>query len=432
MSSQKACRDFDALLSAYVDHEATADEMAIVETHTQSCAACASRLNQYATLVPRLEANIRAVLFEAEVAGARVEHTRFRDVTERLNHGASPVRLLSRAATLVFIVAMAFVAAAILARTAPAVQSLAVTTGAQPSPPATPATLNLPTSSSPSAPVLVASVNGLVDPAVAAYLHRAVSAADESHASALVIVLDASGGLDVPMQQVAEDLAGSSAPTLAFIAPGQANTADTLLAQSSGLVAATTTPDVEAFLRSVDGQTVQTAAGPVTLATASAPITTFEMEPLEAIAHRLLDPTTAYLLFVARSVRRARRAGPPGVVGAGRDRRRVSHAGIHRLRRAAHELAWRGGDRRCGWAHGGRAQGGNARSAGTGWSRVPDRRLPVALRRARFCTADTHRGLHRPGRAGWDGRQRAHRWLVAGAHRPTNPRRCPRCSARNS
>ena len=61
MSSQKACRDFDALLSAYIDHEATADEMAIVETHTKSCAACASRLNQYATLVPRLDANIRAV-----------------------------------------------------------------------------------------------------------------------------------------------------------------------------------------------------------------------------------------------------------------------------------------------------------------------------------------------------------------------------------
>ena len=67
MSSQKACPDFDALLSAYVDHEATADEMATVETHTRSCAACASRLNQYATLVPRLDATIRAVLSEAAV-----------------------------------------------------------------------------------------------------------------------------------------------------------------------------------------------------------------------------------------------------------------------------------------------------------------------------------------------------------------------------
>ena len=68
MSTQKACRDFDVLLSAYVDHEATADEMAIVETHTRSCAACASRLDQYATLVPQLDAKIRAVLSEAEVS----------------------------------------------------------------------------------------------------------------------------------------------------------------------------------------------------------------------------------------------------------------------------------------------------------------------------------------------------------------------------
>ncbi len=298
MSSQKACRDLDALLSAYVDHEATAEEMAIVERHTRSCAACASRLNQYATLIPRLDADVRAVLFKAEVASGRVGQTRFRDLTERMTLRGSPVRLLSRTATFVFILAMAFVAAVILARTTPAGQSPAATTGAQPSAPATPATPNLPSSSSPSAPVLVASVNGLVDPAVAAYLQRAVSVADESHASALVIVLDASGGLDGPMQQVAEALAGSSTPTLAFIAPGRANTADTRLAQSTRLVAATTTPDVETFLHAADGQTVQTPAGPLTLATASAPITTFEMEPLDAIAHHLLDPTTAYLLFV--------------------------------------------------------------------------------------------------------------------------------------
>jgi membrane-bound ClpP family serine protease len=297
MSSQKACRDLDALLSAYVDHEATADEMAMVETHTRSCAACAARLKQYATLVPRLEATIRTVLPQAEVAGARVEHARFRDRTERLNRGASPVRLLSRAATVVFILAIALGAAVVLARSAPVVESLAVTTGARPSP-VTPTAPRPPSSSSPSAPALVTSVNGLVDPAVAAYLQRAVSAADQSHASALVVVLDASGGLDGPMQQVAQTLVGSSTPILAFIPPGQASTADTRLAQSAGLVAATTTPDVEAFLRAADGQTVQTPAGPALLATASAPRTTFEMDPTEAIGHRLLDPTTAYLLFV--------------------------------------------------------------------------------------------------------------------------------------
>jgi len=298
MSSQKTCRELEPLLSAYVDHEATAEEMAIVERHTQSCAACASRLNHYATLAPRLEANIRAALFEAELAGGRVKHTRFRDLTESMTLATSPVRWLSRAATLVFILAMAFVAAVMLVRTGPGEQSPGVDTGAQPSPQATGSTSNPTSSSNQNAPVLVASVNGLVDPAVAAYLHRAVSAADGSHASALVILLDASGGLDGPMQQVAEDLASSSTPTLAFIPPEQASKADTQLAQSSDLVAATATPDVQAFLRSVDGQSVQTPAGPVTLATASAPITQFEMDPLEAIGHRLLDPTTAYLLFV--------------------------------------------------------------------------------------------------------------------------------------
>jgi len=45
MSTQKACRDFDVLLSACVDHEATADEVAIVETQAKSFAACASRLD---------------------------------------------------------------------------------------------------------------------------------------------------------------------------------------------------------------------------------------------------------------------------------------------------------------------------------------------------------------------------------------------------
>ena len=56
-------------------------------------------------------------------------------MTERLNPRASPAQSLSRAATLVFIVATAFVAAAILARTAPAVQSLSVTRARSPARP---------------------------------------------------------------------------------------------------------------------------------------------------------------------------------------------------------------------------------------------------------------------------------------------------------
>jgi membrane-bound serine protease (ClpP class) len=58
------------------------------------------------------------------------------------------------------------------------------------------------------------------------------------------------------------------------------------------------TPNLDAFLRAVDGTEARTPAGPVTLATAGARIETFDMEPVEALAHRLMDPTTAYLLFV--------------------------------------------------------------------------------------------------------------------------------------
>ena len=57
-------------------------------------------------------------------------------------------------------------------------------------------------------------------------------------------------------------------------------------------------PNLDAFLRAVDGHEARTAAGPVTLATSGARIQTLEMEPLEALEHRLMDPTTAYLLFV--------------------------------------------------------------------------------------------------------------------------------------
>jgi membrane-bound serine protease (ClpP class) len=295
MTSQKACRDLDAMLSAYVDHEATAEEMATVKRHTLACRACAARLEHYQLQAPRLEADVRALLSRTELAGRRVTRPGFRDLSESLTPGGSPMGWLSRAATFALVLGIAFVAAVVLARTTPAVQSPGASTGAQPAAPTPGSTPNPP---KPSARVLVVSVDGLVDPAVAAYLHRAVSAAEESQAGALVIVLDASGGLDGPMQQVTRDLTDSAVPTLAYIPRGQADSSNTLLAQSSDLTATATTPNLDAFLRAADGHEVQTPAGPLTLATAGAKTTMIEMEPLEAIAHRMLDPTIAYLLFV--------------------------------------------------------------------------------------------------------------------------------------
>jgi membrane-bound serine protease (ClpP class) len=295
MTSRPTCGDLDAVLSAYADHEATAHEMALVEKHALVCRACASRLERYQTLAPRLEADIRTLLSKAEVAGGRVKRPHLRELSGWQALEAPPAAWLGRAATFGLVLALAAVATIALVRTAPAAQPPGPSTGARP---AALASASTPTPPKPSAPVLVASVDGLVDPAVAAYLHRAVAAAEASHAGALVVVLDASGGLDGPTQQVADDLAASDVPTLAFIAPGRSAPAITRLARSSDLASAAATPNLEAFLGAMDGQTVRTPAGRLTLATAGARTTTFEMDPLEALAHRMLDPTTAYLLFV--------------------------------------------------------------------------------------------------------------------------------------
>ncbi|MDQ6674975.1 MAG: hypothetical protein M3069_30275, partial [Chloroflexota bacterium] len=193
------------------------------------------------------------------------------------------------------------VAAVVLIRSAPTGRTPGLETAAQPSAPNSGSSsgTTVPARVPPvSAPVVVASIGGLVDPVVAAYVRRAVSAAEEGHAGALVVVLDASGGLDGPMQQVAQELAKSSVPTLAFVVPGQTNVVDTTLARSSDVVADATTLNVDAFLLAADGHEARTPAGPIVLATAGARTERLQMEPLEALAHRLMDPTTAYLLFV--------------------------------------------------------------------------------------------------------------------------------------
>ena len=145
----------------------------------------------------------------------------------------------------------------------------------------------------------------------------------------------------------------------------------------------------------------------MTLATASAPITAFEMEPLEAIAHRLLDPTTAYLLFVlglfAVLVELAHPGSlVPGAIG-------VACLTLASIAFAALPTNW------LGVAVIVAAVGLMAveLKAATHGALVLAGAVCLIVgslllvRRAWFCTADTHRGHHRPGRAGWRGRQRA-------------------------
>ena len=55
--------------------------------------------------------------------------------------------------------------------------------------------------------------------------------------------------------------------------------------------------DLADLLRQVDGLTVETTAGPLTLQTAGAPVRRVEMSAVEAFLHAISDPTIAYILL---------------------------------------------------------------------------------------------------------------------------------------
>src|SRR5205085_10638987 len=118
----------------------------------------------------------------------------------------------------------------------------------------------------PTQPVVSITLDGLVDPAVASYVHRAADVAT-NESGLLVVDLDASGGLDASVREVSDTLQSSSAPNVAYLA--RTNTTTALIAQ----------------------------AAHGTIASVPAQAQKLEMEPLEALWHRLLDPSVAYVLF---------------------------------------------------------------------------------------------------------------------------------------
>src|SRR5207244_3961903 len=73
--------------------------------------------------------------------------------------------------------------------------------------------------------VLVAHLDGVVNPLAAQYVHRAVSAANEQRAALLVLTIDTPGGLDSSMRQMVQDLLNSSVPSVAYVAPSGARAA---------------------------------------------------------------------------------------------------------------------------------------------------------------------------------------------------------------
>jgi len=278
MSIHQRCTDLEAALSAYVDHEASPEDSAAVEAHVQSCAVCAARLQQYGRLAAQLDGQLRTLLTSAPRVAPRPPLPSAVYWPPR----RSPRRLA----------AGALVALAVVAAVAVCVVLVRLVSSGLPLSSPTPPVAGAPGSGR----VLVARLDGVLDPAEATYVQRVLEQATTEHGQAVVLDLEVAGGLDAAVGRIQQALAASPVPVVSY---GPADAAVTLrLADASTLRAAAPGTSLAEQVRGLDGQTVQTMAGPVTLRTAGAPIESVEMEPSELLAHRLLDPTTAYLLFV--------------------------------------------------------------------------------------------------------------------------------------
>jgi len=88
-------------------------------------------------------------------------------------------------------------------------------------------------------PIVVAHLDGAVDPVSAGYLHRVVGAAEQEHARLLVVTIDTPGGLDSSMREIVQDLLGAHLPSVVFVSPSgaRAASAGVFIAQAANLVA---------------------------------------------------------------------------------------------------------------------------------------------------------------------------------------------------
>ena len=91
----------------------------------------------------------------------------------------------------------------------------------------------------PTSPIVVAHLDGAVDPVSAGYLHRVVGAAEQEHAALLVLTIDTPGGLDSSMREIVQDLLAIHLPSVVFVSPpgARAASAGVFIAQAANLVA---------------------------------------------------------------------------------------------------------------------------------------------------------------------------------------------------
>lgn len=73
--------------------------------------------------------------------------------------------------------------------------------------------------------VLVISVNGVINPVSAEFIHRSLEKASSVKAGALVIELDTPGGLDTSMRSIVKDIMASGIPVIVYVAPAGARAA---------------------------------------------------------------------------------------------------------------------------------------------------------------------------------------------------------------
>jgi membrane-bound serine protease (ClpP class) len=70
-----------------------------------------------------------------------------------------------------------------------------------------------------SAPVPIAEVRGVINPVMAAYVDRVITSAESARASAIVLVMDTPGGLDVSMREINQRILRSTVPVVVYVYP---------------------------------------------------------------------------------------------------------------------------------------------------------------------------------------------------------------------
>lgn len=84
-----------------------------------------------------------------------------------------------------------------------------------------------------------ADLNGDINNVMSAYIHSAVTRAQDDHADALLVVINTPGGISTSMDEIVTDLLNSSVPTVAYVYPSGARAASAglFVAQAADVVA---------------------------------------------------------------------------------------------------------------------------------------------------------------------------------------------------